>query len=61
MSLLRELSGHPEYVRILKNADELRPTIPAWDTENPLSVENWKHKSAMQEGFDLCLLLFKPK
>ena len=61
MGLLRELSGHPEYVRLLKLAQETRPNIPPWDINDPNGVENWKHKSAMQQGFDLCLQIFTPK
>ena len=42
-------------------AEETRPNIPPWDVKDPDGVENWKHKSAMQQGFDLCLQIFMPK
>lgn len=61
MGLLRELSGHPEYVRLLNLAKEQRPVIPPWDLNSPIGVDDWKHKSAMQQGFDLCLQIFTPK
>lgn len=59
MSLLKELAGHPEYVRLLNKAAEMRPTMPVWDSKTN-NVEEWKEKSAMQAGFDLCLSIFKP-
>lgn len=60
MSLLRELSGHPEYVGLLKKAREMRPDLPTWDRDKD-NVDEWKEKSAMQAGFDLCLSIFQPK
>lgn len=60
MSLLRELSGHPEYVRMLKQAAEMRPTIPNWDSKTN-NVDEWKEKSAMQQGFDLAMTVFTPR
>jgi hypothetical protein len=59
MSLLRELSGHPEWVGLIKKAQRERPTVPSWDS-NQDNTDEWKHKSAMQEGFDLCLQIFAP-
>jgi len=61
MSFLKELAGHPEYVRMIKQADTMRPDIPPWDTDDPLAVEKWKEKSAMQRGFDLAMTVFRPK
>lgn len=61
MSLLRELAGHPEYMGMLKAAEKIMPEIPPWDPANPLSVEDWKQKSAMRHGFELCLAVFRPK
>lgn len=60
MSLLRELAGHPEYMRILKQADTMTPELPQWDV-SANNVDEWKYKSAMREGFLLCLALFRPK
>lgn len=60
MSLLRELAGHPEYVRLLKEAEKARPALPEWDLAQN-NVEEWKHKSAMRQGFDLALAIFKPR
>ena len=61
MSLLKELAGHPEYMAMLKAAELKRPEIPPWDMNDPLSVEHWKKKSAMQEGFDLAMTIFRPR
>jgi hypothetical protein len=60
LSLLRELSGHPEYVRLLKMAETMKPEMPVWNP-NENNVEEWKHKSAMRQGFELCLSIFVPK
>lgn len=37
----------------------MRPTLPVWDI-NQDNTDDWKRKSAMQEGFDLCLAIFRP-
>lgn len=60
MSLLRELSGHPEYMAMLKKAKEMMPDIPPWDPKAE-NIEDWKFKSAKREGFELCLIIFTPK
>jgi hypothetical protein len=60
MSLLRELAGNPEYMRLLKQAEAMRPELPHWD-RNADNVEEWKEKSAMRQGFDLALAIFRPK
>jgi hypothetical protein len=60
MSLLRELAGNPEYMRLLKMAEEMRPELPHWDRAQD-NTEEWKEKSAMRQGFDLALSIFRPK
>jgi hypothetical protein len=60
LSFLSELSGHPEYARLLKLAKEQRPVIPAW-TPGEGNIEEWKDASAMQRGFDLAVQIFTPK
>lgn len=59
MSILKELAGHPEYMALIAGAKRLRPEVPAWDSKQD-NTEDWKRKSAMQEGFDLCLQIFAP-
>jgi hypothetical protein len=59
LSLLKELSGHPEYMRLLRLAEEMRPALPEWDRHND-NTNEWKEKSAMRQGFDLCLAIFSP-
>jgi len=54
---LQEKMGDVEYRRLLNAVKGARPVIPAWDAKNDNS-DDWKHKSAMQEGFDLCLATF---
>lgn len=60
MSFLREISGHPEYMRLLKQAEGMRPSLPVWDSKEN-NVEEWKEKSAMQKGFDLAMSIFTPR
>jgi hypothetical protein len=60
MSLLKELAGHPEYAAMLKKAEREKPPLPQWDPQKD-NTEEWKHASAMRQGFELCLLIFSPK
>lgn len=60
MSLFKELAGHPEYVAAIKRAKAARPELPPWDLGKD-NTDDWKHKSAMQQGFDLALTYFVPK
>lgn len=60
MSLLKELAGHPEYVAMIAAAKKMRPDLPSWDASQD-NTEDWKRKSAMQEGFDLAMAVFVPK
>lgn len=46
-------------MRLCNVAKDKRPTIPQWDS-NTDNTNDWKRKSAMQEGFDLCLAIFAP-
>lgn len=59
MALLKELAGHPEWEGLLEAAKRMRPDLPAWDS-NKDNTDDWKRKSAMQEGFDLALQIFAP-
>lgn len=60
----KDIVGHPDYVRMLKTAEEMCPSIPAWDGKEE-SIEDWKRKSAMRDGFELAMQIFctgwKPK
>jgi len=60
MSLLKEIAGHPEYQAMLKSAEKLMPSLPEWDPTQD-NTEEWKQKSAMRHGFELCLAIFRPK
>lgn len=53
------LANHPEWLDALDKAKRMRPVIPQWDA-NQDNTEDWKRKSAMQEGFDLALQIFAP-
>jgi hypothetical protein len=46
-------------MRLQKLADTMRPDLPVWDSKED-NVDEWKEKSAMQKGFDLCLSIFRP-
>lgn len=64
MSFLRELASHPEYKKLLKTAEDKKPILPIWEVDQISgkdNAEDWKRKSAMREGFELCLMLFTPK
>lgn len=60
MSLLAELSGHPEYVALLKRAQQMRPELPVWDSVQD-NTNEWKEKSAQRQGFENCLAIFTPQ
>jgi hypothetical protein len=45
---------------MVKQAEAMRPELPNWDRSQD-NTEEWKEKSAMQHGFDLCLSVFRPK
>jgi len=38
----------------------MRPALPEWDRAAD-NTEEWKEKSAMRQGFDLALSIFRPK
>ena len=64
MSFLKELAGHPEYKRLLFLAEQQKPIVPGWEIDSVTGKDNsedWKKKSALREGYELCLLLFTPK
>lgn len=54
---MKEFEGHPAYLAACNIAKSTRPTLPAWDATQD-NTNEWKRKSAMQEGFDLCLAVF---
>jgi hypothetical protein len=63
LSLLKELAGHPEYVALVKRAKGSRPQLPPWSIDQANGQDNtddWKQKSAMQQGFDLAMEIFCP-
>lgn len=45
---------------LITAAKKMRPEIPQWDSKVD-NTDDWKRKSAMQEGFDLCMQIFAPK
>lgn len=64
MSFLREVAGHPEYRKLLDLAEQNKPILPIWEVDQITgkdNAEDWKKKSAMREGYELCLALFIPK
>ena len=54
---LEALRSTHEFQLLLAEVKTHRPTIPAHSPEKD-NTEDWKAKSAMQQGFDLCLTLF---
>lgn len=64
MSFLKELAGHPEYRKLLKAAEDMKPQLPYWQIDANNGKDNtdeWKRKSAMLEGYELCLQIFSPR
>ena len=64
MSLLKEIQSHPTYQQLYKTAEQNTPPLPIWQIDEITgkdNVEEWKKKSAMREGFELCLAYFQPK
>jgi hypothetical protein len=60
LSLLAELSGHPEYVALLRRAEQMKPELPTWDRAAD-NTDEWKEKSAQRQGFENCLAIFTPQ
>jgi len=58
--ILKDLAGHPDWMALIKAVEQMRPQVPSWDA-NTDNTEDWKRKSAMQEGFDLCFQAFTDK
>jgi len=52
------MRSHPYYEEFEANVLKHRPNIPTYNP-NEDNTENWKFESAKQEGFELCLKLFK--
>ena len=64
MSFLKELAGHPEYRQLLALAEQQKPSVPGWEVDQVSGRDNtdeWKKKSALRDGYELCLALFTPK
>ena len=56
-SYLEALRSTLEFQELLERVKAHRPIIPAHSPEMD-NTEDWKAKSAMLQGFDLCLTLF---
>lgn len=55
---MRELAGHPEFIRLVKHADQECPQIVPWNGKN--DPDEWKRSSAMRDGFELAMQIFSP-
>ncbi len=60
MSLLRDLSGNPEWQAIIAQARKMRPDLPKWNPSIPDAPQEWIYKSGQQDGFDLAFQIFAP-
>jgi len=54
---LEALRSTLEFQELLGRVKARRPIVPAHNPEQD-NTEDWKAKSAMRQGFDLCLTLF---
>lgn len=57
MSITKDLMGNQQWLDLIKAAEKMRPEVPAWDPSKD-NAEDWKHKSAMRDGWDLCWQVF---
>jgi hypothetical protein len=55
---LQEIKEHPAFPELMKRINEGRPVIPEFDSMND-NTEDWKKKSGIKRGYDLCLAMFK--
>lgn len=56
--LIYAIHGHQQYKFLEEVLRQTRPVIPSHDPLND-NTGQWKQRSAMQAGFDLCLSLLK--
>ena len=56
--LLLYFKSHAFYEDFEENVLSHRPVVPNYNPSED-NTEKWKFESAKQEGFDLCLTLFK--
>ena len=54
---LEALRSTQEFQELLGRVKAHRPTVPAHNPDKD-NTEDWKARSAMKQGFDLCLTLF---
>lgn len=55
---LLHMKSHQLWGEFQEELLKVRPSIPSYDHAND-NTDEWKYNSAMQQGFDLCLILFK--
>jgi hypothetical protein len=55
--LLKDIQENPLYPALLEKLIHNRPQIPAFDIVKQ-NEDDWKMKSSMQKGYDLCLSNF---
>jgi len=55
--LLLEVNSDPRWQLLIKEVESRRPVIPKYNP-NKDNTEDWKHKCALQQGFDLCAQIF---
>lgn len=54
---LLELNSDERFRLLVAHAKKQRPIVPNYDPKSD-NTSDWKHKSAMQQGFDLCAQIF---
>jgi hypothetical protein len=51
--LIKDLQKSPHYQAAMNEIrNRHRPIVNKYDPKNPTAVEEWKHQSSRQEGFD---------
>ena len=54
---IAEIKEHACFPALVKRLEENMPVLPEFDPERD-NVEEWKQKSGMKKGYNLCLALF---
>lgn len=57
-TFLKEIQENPLFPSLLEHLKHNRPAVPVFDPIKQ-NEEDWKMKSGMRQGYDLCLSIFK--
>lgn len=56
--MIGDLKKNPVFQKAMRNVREAhRPIVPNFDPSKPISTDEWKYKSGLQDGFDLLYMI----